>query len=43
MSDASSPTPNPQPVNPQPVNPQPVTTVALGDLASLVGTTLGPT
>ena len=37
MSDTSSPT------TPQPVSPQPVSKVALGDLASLVGTTLGPT
>jgi len=46
MSDTSSPAPNPtapQPANPQPVSPQPVSKVALGDLASLVGTTLGPT
>ena len=42
MSDTSSPT-TPQPVSPQPVSPQPVSKVALGDLASLVGTTLGPT
>ena len=44
MSDTSSPAPNPtapQPANPQPVSPQPVSKVALGDLASLVGTTLG--